>query len=195
MSSDRAEPTASSLQPESAQPANAPLPGATPEHAPSSVAFVDPSPAVAASGPEIVTAAAAPPSDGPIPAAPAASASVQQRSPVPSAGPAQRATTGSPRSDGGEANGCTAAQLRRFVKSRAYVPLHELRRRFDLPGSEDDVSPVAVDGRALFVGLPQREAGLLGELLTAGDVGYELLLDPSSPLIVGLFPMRPVPRG
>jgi hypothetical protein len=90
---------------------------------------------------------------------------------------------------------CTAPQLRRFIKSRAYVPLHELRRRFELNGTEDDVSPVDLDEQRLFVGLPPREAGLLAELLRAGDVGYELLLDPSSPLIVGVFPMRPVPRS
>jgi hypothetical protein len=91
--------------------------------------------------------------------------------------------------------GCTAAQLRRFIKSRAYIPLHELRRRFELVGSEEDVNPLVVDGRCLFVGLPPREATLLGELLGAGDVGFELLLDPASPLIVGVFPMRPVPRS
>ena len=91
--------------------------------------------------------------------------------------------------------GCTAAQLRRFIKSRAYVPLHELRRRFELDGDEDDVSPIDLGSRRLFVGLPDREARLLGELLEAGDVGYELLLDPASPLVVGVFPMRPVPRG
>ncbi len=90
---------------------------------------------------------------------------------------------------------CTAPQLRRFIKSRAYVPIHELRRRFELNGMDDDVSPVTVDGRHLYVGLPNREAGLLGELLGAGDVGYELLLDPTAPLIIGLFPTRPVPRS
>jgi hypothetical protein len=89
---------------------------------------------------------------------------------------------------------CTQAQLRRFIKSRPYVPLHELRRRFGLNGSDDDVGRVDVDGRHLFVGLPEREAALLGELLRHGEVGYELLLDPTSPIIVGLFPMRPVQR-
>jgi hypothetical protein len=56
------------------------------------------------------------------------------------------------------------------------------------------VSGLVVDGRRLYVGLPTREAALLGELLRSGDIGYELLLDPASPLIVGVFPMRPVPR-
>ncbi len=90
---------------------------------------------------------------------------------------------------------CTQAQLRRFIKSRPYVPLHELRRRFGLSGPDDDVSPVDVDGRRVFVGLPARETGLLGELLRQGDVGYELLLDPTSPIIIGVFPMRPVQRS
>jgi hypothetical protein len=96
-----------------------------------------------------------------------------------------------------EGNGtapCTQAQLRRFIKSRPYVPIHELRRRFALNGPEDEVSPVDVGGRLLFVGLPARESTLLGDLLRQGDVGYELLLDPVSPLIVGVYPMRPVQR-
>ncbi len=89
---------------------------------------------------------------------------------------------------------CTQAQLRRFIKSRPYVPLHELRRRFGLNGGDDDVCGVDVDGRRLFVGLPERESGLLGELLRQGDVGYEILLDPTSPIVIGVFPMRPVQR-
>ena len=44
-------------------------------------------------------------------------------------------------------------------------------------------------------GLPPREGGLLGELLRGGEVGYELSLDPRSPIVVGLYPMRPIPRN
>ena len=43
--------------------------------------------------------------------------------------------------DGWQAQGCTQAQLRRFIKSRPYVPMHELRRRFDINGEADDVLP------------------------------------------------------
>ena len=92
--------------------------------------------------------------------------------------------------------GCTAPQLRRFIKSRAYVPMHELRRRFAINGDDDDVTPVDVDpGARVYVGLPHREGRLLGELLRAGDIGYELSLDPISPIVVGVFPMRPIPRA
>src|SRR4029077_2191970 len=35
---------------------------------------------------------------------------------------------------------CTSPPLRRFIKSRAYVPMHELRRRFAIEGQDDDVT-------------------------------------------------------
>jgi hypothetical protein len=109
--------------------------------------------------------------------------------------PADGRATGS---DGGSPTpspGCTAPQLRRFIKSRPYVPMHELRRRFGINGQEDDVTAVDLADGRIFVGLPSREGGLLGELLRGGEVGYELSLDPRSPIVVGLYPMRPVPRS
>ncbi|MEO5941210.1 MAG: hypothetical protein ABIZ72_09430 [Candidatus Limnocylindrales bacterium] len=91
---------------------------------------------------------------------------------------------------------CTAPQLRRFIKSRPYVPMHELRRRFGINGSEDDVSSIDLgDHHHVYVGLPPREGSLLGELLRGGDIGYELSLDPRTPVVIGLYPMRPVARS
>ena len=75
------------------------------------------------------------------------------------------------------------------------MPLHELRRRFGISGDDDDVSPIRVGDQRLFVGLPPAEARMVGELLSGGDVGYELSLDPTAPIVVGVYPMRPVPRG
>jgi hypothetical protein len=90
---------------------------------------------------------------------------------------------------------CTTAQLRRFIKSRPWIPMHELRRRFGIMGGDDDVTPVRVGEHTLFIGLPPAEGRLMGELLASGDVGYELSLDPITPIVVGVYPMRPVPRG
>lgn len=95
--------------------------------------------------------------------------------------------------NGGPA-GCTAPQLRRFIKSRPYVPMHELRRRFAIDGDDDDVTPVDLEGSKVYVGLPSREGSLLGELLRGGEIGYELSFDPLAPIVVGVYPMRPVPR-
>jgi hypothetical protein len=102
--------------------------------------------------------------------------------------------------DGGDTNGaartgCTAPQLRRFIKSRPYVPMHELRRRFGINGAEDEVSALPIDDARVYVGLPDRECRLLGELVRGGEVGYELSLDPRTPIVVGVYPMRPVPRA
>jgi hypothetical protein len=97
--------------------------------------------------------------------------------------------------EGSVERGATAPQLRRFIKSRAYVPMHELRRRFAINGADDEVTAVDVDRRRVFVGLPEREGRLLGELLRGGDIGYELSLDPISPIVVGVYPMRPVSRS
>ena len=90
---------------------------------------------------------------------------------------------------------CTAPQLRRFIKSRPYVPMHELRRRFGIDGGDDDVTSVKLDPGWVFVGLPNREGSLLGDLLRAGEIGYELSLDPRTPIVIGVYPMRPIPRG
>jgi hypothetical protein len=94
-----------------------------------------------------------------------------------------------------ESQGCTAPQLRRFIKSRPYVPMHELRRRFAIDVADDDVSQVVLDGTHIYIGLPGRESALLGELLKGGEIGYELSLDPLTPVVVGVYPMRPVPRA
>ena len=90
---------------------------------------------------------------------------------------------------------CTAPQLRRFIKSRPYVPMHELRRRFGIDGGDDVVTPVRLEPGWVYVGLPMREGGLLGELLKAGEIGYELSLDPRTPIVIGVYPMRPIPRN
>jgi len=130
---------------------------------------------------------------GPLDAAPAGVAAASNDVPSASNG----APTSAPGSRDALAEGggaCTQAQLRRFIKSRPYVPLHELRRRFGLNGADDDVTAVDLEDRRLFVGLPAREAGLLGELMRHGEVGYELLLDPTSPIVIGVFPMRPIQR-
>jgi hypothetical protein len=105
-------------------------------------------------------------------------------------------TNGQERSNGQDrGNGCTAPQLRRFIKSRPYVPMHELRRRFAIDGGDDDVTQVSIEQGHVYVGLPSREGGLLGELLRGGEIGYELSLDPRTPVVVGVYPMRPIPRS
>ena len=192
------------LQPTPAMPAAPPIPAAAPMPAAPPMPAAAPTPAV---GPTFVpqqperssaTAAAAP--GDRLPGAPntrpGAVAAVAP-GPIPAAqGPSPAGPGGAPAGGGTDRNGqCTAPQLRRFIKSRPYVPMHELRRRFGIDGGDDDVTPVRLEPGWVYVGLPTREGSLLGELLRAGEIGYELSLDPRSPIVIGVYPMRPIPRG
>ena len=159
---------------------------------------------------EEVTAATPPPIDRPAAPAPPAFVSHLDTRPT-NGGPTNGGPTNGAQTNGGPTNGgptngaqppatdrngqCTAPQLRRFIKSRPYVPMHELRRRFGIDGDDDDVTPVRLDPGWVYVGLPTREGGLLGDLLKSGEIGYELSLDPRSPIVIGVYPMRPIPRG
>jgi hypothetical protein len=130
--------------------------------------------------------------------APVAAPPVSAAPPAPSMpiqpGPERRPPMpGGPMGDRGAT--CTAPQLRRFIKSRPYVPMHELRRRFGIDGQDDDVTGVSLSDGRIYVGLPEREGALLGELLKGGEIGFELSLDPRTPIVVGVYPMRPVPRS
>ncbi|MEJ7751784.1 MAG: hypothetical protein WKF46_02450 [Candidatus Limnocylindrales bacterium] len=94
--------------------------------------------------------------------------------------------------DGGSS--CTSAQLRRFIKSRPYVPMHELRRRFELNGGADDVTAVQTPGGLVYLGLPGRESRFIADLVRQGDVGLELCHDPRVPMVMGVFAIRPLTR-
>jgi hypothetical protein len=114
--------------------------------------------------------------------------------PEPAERPRVEAATPDGRGPDGRATGCTQAQLRRFIKSRPYVPMHELRRRFELNGQPDDVTPIRSADGTIWIGLPDRESGFVEELLRQGDIGVELCRDPSVRIVVGVFAMRPVSR-
>lgn len=73
--------------------------------------------------------------------------------------------------------------------------MHELRRRFGINGDEDDVTGIDLADGRVYVGLPSHEGTLLGELLRGGDIGFELSMDPRTPVVIGLYPMRPVARS
>jgi hypothetical protein len=132
----------------------------------------------------VAAMSAAPVSAAPVPASPMPAQAVLR-------GPDEGNGTGP---DGARPT-CTVAQLRRFIKSRPWVPMHELRRRFGIFSSDDDVTPIQVGDQRLYIGLPGPEGRLMAELLGGGDVGYELSLDPGAPIVVGVYPMRPVPRA
>jgi hypothetical protein len=83
----------------------------------------------------------------------------------------------------------STSSLRRFVSSRPYVPVAELRRRFGLD-EPDAMVRISRNGTSAFIGLPAREAAKLEELWARDELGVELSVDVRAPVIVGVFPMR-----
>jgi len=83
----------------------------------------------------------------------------------------------------------STSSLRRFITSRPYVAIAELRRRFVLD-EPDAVFRLERDGIVAWVGLPQREASKLQDLWLRDEVGLELSVEVRAPVVVGVFPMR-----
>lgn len=83
----------------------------------------------------------------------------------------------------------STSSLRRFVSSRPYVPVAELRRRFGLEEPDEMIS-ISRNGTTAFIGIPAREAAKLEELWLRDELGVELSVDVRAPVVVGVFPMR-----
>ena len=83
----------------------------------------------------------------------------------------------------------STSSLRRFVSSRPYVAIAELRRRF-LLDQPDAMSRLERDGTVAWVGLPEREASKLQELWLRDEIGLQLSVEVRAPVVVGIFPMR-----
>ena len=82
----------------------------------------------------------------------------------------------------------STSSLRRYISSRPYVAIADLRRRFALDA--DAMTRIARNGTAAFVGLPEREATKLQDLWQRDEVGVELSVEVRAPVVVGVYPMR-----
>ena len=82
----------------------------------------------------------------------------------------------------------STSSLRRYLTSRPYIAVADVRRRFGLdPGA---MSVVSRNGTTAYVGLPEREASKLQDLWQRDEVGVELSVEVRAPVVVGVFPMR-----
>lgn len=83
----------------------------------------------------------------------------------------------------------STSSLRRFITSRPYVTVAELRRKFALD-DPDAMACLGHHGRRVFVGLPEREAQKLEELIFRGEIGLEMSVEVRAPVAVGVYPTR-----
>ncbi|HEY8171058.1 MAG TPA: hypothetical protein VIH24_08175 [Candidatus Limnocylindria bacterium] len=82
----------------------------------------------------------------------------------------------------------STSSLRRYLTSRPYIAVAEIRRRFGL--DPDAMSVVARNGTRAFIGLPEREAAKLQDLWQRDEVGVELSVEVRAPVVVGVYPTR-----
>ncbi len=83
----------------------------------------------------------------------------------------------------------STSSLRRFITTRPYVAIAELRRRFGLD-DPDAMTLLQRDGQSAWIGLPEREATKLQDLWLRDEIGMELAVEVRAPVVVGIYPMR-----
>lgn len=83
----------------------------------------------------------------------------------------------------------STSSLRRFITSRPYVPIAEIRRRFGID-DPDCMCCLVRDADTVFVGLPEREALKLQDLWQRQEIGLEMSVEVRARVVVGIYPMR-----
>lgn len=82
-----------------------------------------------------------------------------------------------------------------FIRSRSYVSIPDIRRRFNLNEGEDVVAVTSPNGH-VFVGLPGDAARVLGELIREGRVGVEIEPSLHAHAAIGVYVVpQPVHAG
>ena len=82
----------------------------------------------------------------------------------------------------------STSSLRRYLTSRPYIAVADIRRRFGL--DPEAMSQVARNGTTAFIGLPEREATKLQDLWQRDEIGVELSVEVRAPVVVGIYPLR-----
>jgi hypothetical protein len=82
----------------------------------------------------------------------------------------------------------STSSLRRYLTSRPFIAVADIRRRFGL--DPEAMSVVSRNGTTAFIGLPEREATKLQDLWQRDEVGVELSVEVRAPVVVGVYPMR-----
>jgi len=82
----------------------------------------------------------------------------------------------------------TASSLYWFISSRHYVPIAEIRRRFQLDATDGTL--LSDDDGIIHIGLPDQAARALLDLKKKGKIGLEFAPEYELRIVVGAYPMR-----
>lgn len=78
------------------------------------------------------------------------------------------------------------SSLNWFIRTRSYVTVPDLRRRFNIDGGDEVVAMEGPGGRA-YIGLPQDAGQLVQDLWREGKIGLDLALDVHARSVTGLY--------
>jgi len=74
-----------------------------------------------------------------------------------------------------------------YIRSKSYVPIPELRRRFEI--AADDMGTIQDDDQKLYIGLPQEVADVVANLRRQQKIGLECSVDFKAPVVIGIYPL------
>ncbi|HUZ78394.1 MAG TPA: hypothetical protein VMV93_12525 [Chloroflexota bacterium] len=81
-----------------------------------------------------------------------------------------------------------AGKLFWFIRSKSYVPIPEIRRRFEISAAE--MSTIVDGADTLYVGLPEDAASAVATLRRQQKIGIECSPDFSTHVVIGLYPLK-----
>ncbi len=80
-----------------------------------------------------------------------------------------------------------------YIRSKSYVPIPELRRRFEI--GPDEMGVIQDDGQKLYIGLPQEVADMVANLRRQQKIGIECSADFEASVVIGVYPLYPASGG
>lgn len=74
-----------------------------------------------------------------------------------------------------------------YIRSKSYVPIPELRRRFEI--TPDEMSAIEDEKQKVYIGLPQDVADVVANLRRQQKIGLECSADFTVPVVIGVYPL------
>lgn len=81
-----------------------------------------------------------------------------------------------------------AGKLFWYIRSKSYVPIPELRRRFEI--TPDEMGTIDDENKRMYIGLPQDVADVVATLRRQQKIGIECSVDFSMPVVIGVYPLN-----
>lgn len=75
-----------------------------------------------------------------------------------------------------------------YIRSKSYVPIPELRRRFEI--TPDEMGTIQDNGHKVYIGLPQDVADVVANLRRQQKIGIECSVDFTTPVVIGVYPLN-----